>query len=240
MSTNCGQLSALSLIGLACTCIGAATATAQPGTDLMQQYPTSLTAGDANGMNARTWRISEKDIYHLRAFALELPEGLRINIEEADLGIGHSRDGAVWAAVIPRAKGTVTSHCAAQPETITSLWLRFHPSRLGALFPAETVQGPGNPLLLPRMRELAFGRMNTSWQGGRRAMIPGIKEMTVLPETTEGELRFFMVDGEAGTAKYVDSFNYPWRDVEEDAKPHAEAPPVPEKRPLPAAPTPAH
>ena len=206
-------------------------AVAEAGIDLMQKYPTTLTAGDSQGKNLRTWRITDKDIYHISKAVLDLPDGLKIEIEEADLGVGVSQDGAVWAAVIPRAKGAVTSRCAPEPEPITSLWLRFHPSKLGSLFPAGTVLSAGNAQLLPRMREIAFGRMVMSWQGGRRAMIPETKNMTVLSETKEGELRFFMVDTDAATSEYVDSFNYPWREVQEDPKPREAAPAVPDKKP---------
>jgi hypothetical protein len=48
--------------------------------------------------------------------------------------------------------------------------------------------------------------MGSSWQAGRRALIPEPKDLTVDVDTQGGPRRFFIVDTEAKTAQYADGF----------------------------------
>ena len=100
--------------------------------DLLKQYPTTLTTGDTQ--NTRAWQFTASDIFRISQFNLEVGKGLRIAVGMADLGIGHSADGAVWAIVIPRAGGKLTSSATDEPENISHIWLRFHPGEIDRLF----------------------------------------------------------------------------------------------------------
>ena len=71
--------------------------------DLLQRYPTKLTAGDTRPEHARPWEFTDGDIFRVARFRLEVGKELRVEIGPADLGIGHCADGAVWAVLIPRA-----------------------------------------------------------------------------------------------------------------------------------------
>jgi RNA polymerase sigma-70 factor (ECF subfamily) len=175
--------------------------------DLLERYPTPLTAGDTDPSHARSWQLGKEDIFHVSQFALKVGDGLKVETSSADVGIGHCADGAVWAVLIPRDHGTLTSSVASNGETIAHVWLRFHPARINRLFPPDTVSADGNTNLATRIRGIAAAKMTSSWQANGKAMIPGPEDMTVYVDTKEGAHRFFMVDTEAHTAEYVAAFN---------------------------------
>src|ERR1017187_3888637 len=173
--------------------------------DLLQRYPTKLTAGDTRPNQARSWEFTEDDIFRITQFRLEVGKELRADVGPADLGIGHCADGAVWAVLIPRADGTLTSRGTNQ-AVISHVWLRFHPKEIARLFPPEMVFNDGATNLLVQMRVIANAKMNSSWQAGGRAMIPEPNDMTVDMDTKDGPRRFFSVDTQSQTAEYVEAF----------------------------------
>ena len=176
-----------------------------PGLDLLERYPTTLTQGDASPNRARPWEFSGHDIFRLSAFKFEVAE-LRIEMGPADVGVGHSSDGAVWAVVLPREGGKLKSPVAQGEEAIAHVWLRFHPKELARLFPSETVIGPGATNLLARMRVIANAKFSSSWHAGMNAMIPEPKDLTVDVDTKGGPRRFFIVDTRLPKAEYVAAF----------------------------------
>ena len=178
-----------------------------PGLDLLQGYPTSLTAGDTSADHARAWEFTAADLYQATRFSFQAGKDLGIETGPADLGIGHCSDGAVWAVVIPKETGRLTRQGATQEEAIASIWLRFHPREINRLFPPVTISAAGTgggPK--GQMRAIAGQKMSSSWQSGGRAMIPAPKDLTVDVDMKSGPRRFFVVDTEAGTAKYVAAF----------------------------------
>src|SRR5689334_6523022 len=102
--------------------------------NLLERYPTMLTSGDASPETARAWEFGESDIFHISRFEIHAGDKLRIDCGEADLGIGHSKDGAVWAVVLPRTKAELKSAQSDTPEPLAQVWLRFHPREIAALF----------------------------------------------------------------------------------------------------------
>jgi len=184
----------------------AAETKATGGIDLVKRYSTTLIQGDTSAERARAWDFTAKDIYKITRFSLQIGTDLRVEIDAADLGIGHCKDGAVWAAVIPRGGGRLNSSANAKEETIAHLWLRFHPKEISTLFPPETVSSDGATNLWSQMRAIASHKMNGSWQAGNRALIPEPKDLTVDIDTTNGARRFFVVDNDAHNAKYIAAF----------------------------------
>jgi hypothetical protein len=180
-------------------------ATVERGVDLLQRYPTKLTAGDAGPDQARVWDFTKNDIFRVTQFRLEVGKDLRVDTGPADLGVGHCSDGAVWAVLIPEANGTLTTRGTNQ-ELISHLWLRFHPKEITRLFPTETVTASNAANLLAEMRVIANAKMDSSWQAGGKALIPEPKDMTVDVDAKDGPRRFFMVDTQAKTAQYIDAF----------------------------------
>ena len=176
------------------------------GINLLERYPTSLTAGDAAPGNARPWQFTPEDIFQVSGFTLEVGKQLRVETGNSDLGIGHCADGAVWAVLIPREDGKLTSSAATNTESIANVWLRFHPAQINLIFPPEKVPGVGSVELEERMRAIAEAKFHSSWHAGNNAMIPEPKDLTVDVDTKGGPRRFFVVNKVAQTAEYVASF----------------------------------
>lgn len=174
--------------------------------DLLKRYPTTISDKDAEPENARPWQFSKKDIYYLSNFSLDVGDELKVRIGPGDLGIGHCKDGAVWVVIIPRRKGTLSSSVSKTPEVIDHLWLRFHPAEINSLFSSGAVRQGADADLWSRMNKIATAKMRSSWQAGGWAMIPGRKDMTVDADTEKGIRRFFVVDREANSARYVSAF----------------------------------
>jgi hypothetical protein len=174
--------------------------------DLLKRYPTRLTEGDPAADRARPWEFSEADIFRLSRFQLEMGNKLRLETGPADVGIGHCKDGAVWAVLIPREGGKLTNQAATNGETISHVWLRFHPGEIERLFPAATVIGDGASALAAQMRIIAGAKFSSSWHAGMNAMIPEPKDLTVDVDTQGGPRRFFTVDTQAQKAEYVAAF----------------------------------
>jgi hypothetical protein len=176
------------------------------GINLLDRYPTTLKTGDTVPGRARPWKFTADDIFHVSGFNLEVGKQLRVETGVADLGIGHCPDGAVWAVLLPREDGKLTSTAAIKPEPIASVWLRFHPAEIIRLFPPENVTGIGSAELEERIRAIAQNKMTSSWQAGGRAMIPEPEDMTVDLDIRNGPRRFFDVNRIAQTAEYVAAF----------------------------------
>jgi len=176
------------------------------GIDLLARYPTQLVSGDATPKHARMWGFSQTDIFRLSHFNFKTGQDLKIEVGVSDVGIGHCTDGAVWAVVIPRERGKLTSIATDRQEDISSIWLRFHPAEISRIFPQETVFADGATDLLLDMRRIANHKIRSSWQSGGRAMIPDTNQMTVDVDTKEGPRRFFVVDSQAQTVDYVRAF----------------------------------
>ena len=195
-------------IYLGCSFCILLTAGAAPGEaiDLLDRYPTQLTAGDVVPSRARSWEFTAADVFRVSQFGLEVGKGLQLKIGPADLGIGHCADGAVWAVLIPRQGGELNSSATNRPEAISHVWLRFHPKEITHLFPPQTVFVDGASNLVWQMRAIANAKMNSSWQAGGRAMIPEPKNLTVDVDTKDGPRRFFSVDTEAQAAAYWAAF----------------------------------
>lgn len=182
-------------------------AKAAAGVDLLERYPTQLTAGDADPDHARAWNFDQGDIFRVSQFVFKVGETFKVEMGPADLAIGHSTDGAVWAVLIPRDGGTLTSPVSGRGEAIGRVWLRFHPAQIDHLFPPDTVFTDGDTNMMVRARSIAGAKMMSSWQSGGKAMIPETKDLTVYADTKDGLYRFFVVDTQAQTADYIDAFN---------------------------------
>src|SRR5437667_1084667 len=184
---------------LACFLLRVSPARGEP-VDLLKRYPTELTAGDTAPERARPWEFTSRDMFRLSRFSLVAGTGFRLEVGAADLAVGHCADGAVWAVIIPRAGGKLTSQATNEQELIAHVWLRFHPREIVRLFPPATVFADGATNLAPQVRVIAGHKFMSSWHSGERAMIPEPKDVTVDVDTEGGLRRFFAVDLEAGRA----------------------------------------
>lgn len=177
----------------------------RPG-DLQQEYPTRLTAGDSSLERARAWQFGPEDIFHVSGFKLAVGQELQLELGPADLGIGYCSEGALWAILIPRAGGSLTSRSAAKSEQLAHVWLRFHPKEIGRLFPQETLSADGSEALRAKMCAIANIKMLSGHAADGRATIPNPGEVRVDVDTQEGPRRVFEVDTSGGQARYVAEF----------------------------------
>lgn len=182
-------------------------ATSAAAIDLQERYPTQLTTGDDRPDRARPWEFSEKDIFHVSKFEFKIGDKLKVETGSADLGVGHCIDGAVWAVLIPRGQGTLISPAVGAEENVANVWLRFHPLEINRIFSPDTVFTDGNSNLVTQTRDIARTKIGSSWQAGGKAMISDPKDMTVYIDTKNGHGRFFIVDTQAQTAKYIAAFD---------------------------------
>jgi hypothetical protein len=197
---NIACLAALTLL------IAAATAGRANPVDLLKRYPTTLRAGDLNAEHARPWEFTAADVFQVSRFRLEVTNQLTVETGVADLGIGHCADGVVWAVLLPRDGGQITSEAGNRTELISHVWLRFHPAELNRLFPPETLSDTGRTNLASRIQLIANAKFNASYHAGPNAMIPERKDITVDADTEDGVRRFFAVDTQAGAAEYISAF----------------------------------
>jgi hypothetical protein len=173
--------------------------------DLLQRYPATLTNGDNSAARARPWQFGTSDIFQLSKFQLRTATNLEIECGPADLGIGHCRDGVVWALLIPRGDGKITSPTTGQ-ESISHLWLRFQPAGVARLFPPDTVQPGGATNLLSRMSAIARHKFPSSYHAGTNALIPDPATIIADADTPDGLRRFFIVTTTNQSATYVAAF----------------------------------
>jgi hypothetical protein len=174
--------------------------------DLLQRYPTTLTAGLLDPSQARPWQFLANDVFHVSQFQLQVGTQLKVETGPADLGIGHCGDGAVCAILIPAEGGKLTRQGAGAPENVAHVWLRFHPGEINKIFPPDTVSAGLTSGAFGQMRTIIGGKFRASYHAGMNAMIPDPKDMTVDVDTKVGVRRFFMVDTQAATAQYVNAF----------------------------------
>jgi hypothetical protein len=57
-------------------------------------------------------------VFRVSQFHLKAGKSVRIDLGQPALGIGHSADGAVWAVLIPRQNGELTSSLTNRPEAV--------------------------------------------------------------------------------------------------------------------------
>ncbi|UCF33657.1 MAG: hypothetical protein JSV78_15130 [Phycisphaerales bacterium] len=174
--------------------------------DLVEKYPCAAPAGEGTKADAKPATFTEADIYEITKFTLDKCEPMSLRVGRSDLAIGHNADGAVWAVVIPREGGWLTSPRNLQPEVIDHIWLRFHPSLLGTLFPPGTVVGVGRKNVADRVRDVAKVKLFNSWHVGERALVPPPHEMIVDIDLTTGQRRFFRADRAEQRVHYVQAF----------------------------------
>jgi Peptidase family S41/Tricorn protease C1 domain len=172
--------------------------------DLSQRYPASLDRAPAR--TGYDWTCDAKDVWRLTGFTFSLGNQFRVETKAAQVVLGHHDSNVLWAAVFPDQPGEIVSAEAGQGAHVTSIWLRFHPARLRELFPPATVKGPGAMELIGDAKRLAAHKMRACWQANGKPMVPDLAVITVDLETREGPCRFFSINTDNSTAKYVDAF----------------------------------
>lgn len=114
----------------------------------------------------------------------------------------------VWAALLPDEPGTV-AHPVGDGEHPSSVFLRFHPSRVGELFPTKTIEGHGPERAILHARRMYAAKIRSGWQSDDWPVIPKKSSIVFDCETTEGRRRYYTADLDRGTVDCVDAFKTP-------------------------------
>ncbi len=197
-----GSLWAVAAAG--CILVLGTAAVAETAVDLAQRYPATLDFSQRGP--GLSWTCDQRDVWRLTQFTYSMTDSFRLSTGPAEVVFGCHGTDVLWAAVFPDEPGEIAAAAEGQGEHPTSVWLRFHPARLGELFPPDTVLGQGKRSMVPRGKRLAALKMSSCWQAGGRPKVPWKRSITVDVETREGPRRFYSIDTRAGTVEYVDAF----------------------------------
>jgi hypothetical protein len=172
--------------------------------DFNSEYPATLDSSEQP--HGYEWTCDAGDVWRIQRLALSQGDEFRVEIQSAQVVFGRHGTNALWAAVFPDQPGTLTRANPGQGERVTSLWLRFHPARVGELFPTDTVVDRGDPANVGPARRMAAHKLRSCWQAGGLPMVPTKESVTVDLETSEGPRRFYSIDTTQGTVQYADDF----------------------------------
>lgn len=174
------------------------------GEDLSEKYAATLDfSRQPRGFD---WTCQAKDIWRLREFSISLGEDFAIQLGASHVAFGCHKTNVLWAAILPTEPGTIVKASAGQGERVTSIWLRFHPGRVGKLFPTATVAEQGDAELIARAKQIASFKMRGSYHVGPRPAVTQRNHIIVDCETSGGSRRFYLLDTVAQTVEYVDAF----------------------------------
>ena len=181
------------------------TALAADGVDLGQRYPATLDHSPTP--KGYDWTCDENDVWHLTSFEFSIGEKFCVRTKSAQVVLGHHQSNVLWAAVFPDQAGEIVKADAGQGEHITSVWLRFHPARVGEIFPPSTVKELGGKERIGDARRLAAHKMRSCWQSNGQPMVPEKGIVAIDLDTREGTRRFFSVNTAKSIITYIDAFS---------------------------------
>lgn len=149
---------------------------------------------------------SPADVWSLRWFRFTDADRLAIELGPSTVAFGRTDTNVLWAAVFPQQPGAIHSSLAGDGEQAATIWLRFHPARVGTLFPEESVIGQGAAEFVPKAQRLAAWKTNGSWQADGDPMVPSLTATVVDIDTTQGVRRFYSSPPDGGGLEYVAAF----------------------------------
>jgi len=183
--------------------VGAACSLAQ-GIDLAGKYPAKLdTSKTPRGYE---WTCDNDDVWSLSSFSYTLGEQLELTLGPSIVVFGKHDTSVLWAAVIPEKPGKLRAPGPGDNDAVAHVWLRFHPSHVGELFPPDTVRGPGPADRRWQGERIAAWKMRGSWQAGGLPMVPTREAIVLDLDTPKRARRFFTIDTAAGKVEYVAAF----------------------------------
>jgi len=172
--------------------------------DLTKTYPATLDFFE--GQPTREWTCTRDDVWELKSFQFEFQNKLEITLGKSSVVFGVAEKNVVWAAVFPEKPGKIRSESAGNGEQVTSIWMRFNPSHLGELFPANTVGKNGPEDQIAWARRLCTWKISSGWQANNLPVIPKKGSIVLDCETIEGPRRYFVAEKEKGKLDVVGAF----------------------------------
>lgn len=190
------------LRALAVTVALAAPASAE---DLAAVYPVDLPEGDGT-VYATDWEVGPEDVWKLSLFQYEVPDKVKIRLGRSQVAIGHDGTNAVWALVVPDRPAKLSTSLGGDGEKIEHIWMRFHPSRIGELFPEKTVRDGGDPDLLYWAFRVYGAKIGGEYGTGNVGVIPPEDALVLDIDTSEGTRRVFDIDLDSGRVRYKSGY----------------------------------
>src|SRR5688572_15751939 len=174
------------------------------GIDLAARYPAAIDWTE--NCPPVEWTCEASDVWSLSSFSYRLGDKFLLEAGPSTVVIGKGGTSAVFAAVFPAEPGAIVTAPSAAGERIANIWLRFNPARLGELFPASTVIGPGPESMLVKGQRLAAWKMDAAWMQDFLPSIPWMPSLTFDIDTPQGERRVYSVNSDAQDVTYEPFF----------------------------------
>ena len=146
------------------------------------------------GALGRSWTSGPEDVWELTSFSYALKGQLELELGPSVVVFGKHEakktgKSVVWAALFPLDPAASAPIVAAHPghgNHVKSIFLRFHPSLVGELFPAKTIVGQGNPKWSMWGKRIYANKINASWQAENMPVVP-VQKSVVLDVETQGD-----------------------------------------------------
>ena len=175
--------------------------------DLAEVYSVPLEfVKDVEERPLYTWTAGPEDVFEIRGFDLNDGDDLRIRVSSGDLVIGHSEQSALWAVLVPDKPAKISSDKGGDGESATVLFFRFHPSRVGELFPKKIIRGAGDPDALFWAYRTYGGKIDVGWNVLNLPVVPPEKTILVDADTKERRRRVYEIDTDRGRVKHKGGF----------------------------------
>ncbi len=174
------------------------------GEDLAAAYPThAVRAGQREGLECES---TPADVWRLRSFTLESRKRFRLRLGASHLIVGHHEGSALWAVVIPERPAKIVTDLPGEKESACSVLLRFHPSRVGDLFPLRTVSPSGDRNAHAWGTMIEGHKRRGRWSRQGQPFVVGRDEVVVDVDTKEGTRRVYVFDLDTGRVRYDGSY----------------------------------
>lgn len=181
--------------------IGAAAS--PPGEDLAKKYRGKL---DREPIEPHEWSAGPGDVWALKSFRFERKGELALELGPSQVVLGVSEKCVLWAALFPDEPAEIQGRQAGAGDHAASVFLRFHPARVGELLPAKNVTGPGRPEMLAWGKRLYRHKIRAWNQSDDFPLVPE-RAWTLLDcETREGPRRLYIALDDSGQVTYAKEF----------------------------------
>ena len=174
------------------------------GIDLAAKYPARLEYRPVQ--LGYVWNCGPQDVWRLDSFSYELADQLSVKLGPSVVVFGRHDSTVLWAVILPDQPGQLDAKLSGGSDTVAHIWLRFHPSQLGRIFPVRTVKGPGAPEKRRIAKHICAWKIRGSWQNGGLPMVPEKGAVVIDLDTTKQVRRFFSINETAGGAEYYSDF----------------------------------
>lgn len=180
-----------------------------PGENLSSVYDGNLDREE--GDPAIDWTVGPEDVWRLSSFKYELKGRLELEFGASNVVIAKhegpdDKNSAIWAALFPDEPAEITSSEPGHSDSAKAIFLRFHPSLVGELFPPKTVDGHGDASWLVWAKQQFGHKINGSLQRNNLPVVPENSWMVFDIDAVEGDRHFYFVNTKDKTVKYEPAF----------------------------------